>query len=224
MNNGRIYLSGGMEHAKDLGADWRESCSKILRKMNFDPLDITALDIAYSKKHGLLYNPNENQNELQRRSDIRKHFIYSDLELIKNQTDALIVYYDESARKGAGTISECQFSYLNDIPIFLVSAFGKEDVPGWLFGLSTRVFDSFDMLYKYLETLPDGILKRDRYGNRHSGNKYLCSLCGTPFEKHKHQYVSRVSPMYCGSCVDIIMHTHEKIYDRYEFFLELLDE
>jgi hypothetical protein len=226
MSNGKIYLSGGMQYAKNLGGGWRTKCSTRLRKMDFLPLDITALDLSYSKEHGELYSVCDTKDDIQRKSDIRKHFVYSDLELIRTQTDALITYYDRSARMGAGTISECQFAYLHDIPNFIVSSYKdwRNEIPGWLYALSTKLFTSFKELYVYLDTLPHGILKRDIYGNRHSGNKYLCSLCGEPFTKRKHQFVSKVIPLYCHKCVDVVVHTNENTYDRYAFFLKCLKE
>lgn len=223
--NGSIYLSGGMQHAKNRGAGWRIECAERLRSMDYYPLDITSLDVGYTKAHGELYEADDN-NDLQRRSDIRKHFIHSDLELIRNHSDAMIVLYNESARLGAGTISECQFAYSNDIPIFLVSEYKdwRKEVPSWLFGLSTRIFINFEDLYLYLNRLPNGILLHDLYDNRHANNMYLCSLCGEPFEKHNNQFVSRVTPLYCNSCVDVVRFTYEQRYDRYKYFNDVLAE
>ena len=67
------------------------------------------------------------------------------------------------------------------------------------------------------------IAKRDAYGNHHSGTHYLCSLCGTAFEKGKTHFVSKVSPLYCKTCVDIVKTTFESHADRYQFFLDYLE-
>lgn len=236
---GNIYLSGGMQFATDLGAGWREVCSKQLKSMGYYPLDICELDRAYAVAHGeLLYKKTTMrtvetaEEELQTKSNIRKHFVHADLELIENDSDAVVVLYDEAARRGAGTISECQHAYNRDIPVFLVSYYEdwKKEVPGWLQALATRSFRSFEALYEYFSELPPGILVRDRYGNRHSGDntglgdKYLCSLCGTVFTKNKHHFVSKVSPLYCSPCVDLVSTTHEELSDRYEFFMDYLEE
>lgn len=230
--NGSIYLCGSMQFAPagDLGASWRASCAKVLRAMDFDPLDITNMDVQYNANHSKdikcsLNGVHTLPHKLQTKSNIRRHFIDADLSLIKNHADALIVVYDDGVRKGAGTISECQFAYNNDIPIFLVNTYPTDqDIPGWLYGLTTRVFSSFDDLYSYLTTLPPGILKKDTYGNRRSGNSYLCSLCGAVEEKHGAYFVSKVSPSYCKRCVEIVKHTHEQHMDRYQFFLLYLEE
>jgi hypothetical protein len=216
-----------MQFAKDLGAGWRAECSERLREMKYFPLDICELDRAYADEHGeLLYEAASISRavsvatELQAKSNIRKHFVKADLDLIEYDSDAVIVYYDESARRGAGTISECQHAYNRDIPIFLVSEYEDwgNEVPGWLQALTTRSFTDFESLYQYMEELPNGILIKDRYGNRHIGDQYLCSLCGVAYKKNGHQFVSKVSPLYCSSCVDLVCETWEQLEDRYEFF------
>ncbi len=222
-----IYLSGGMQFAENLGAGWRTTCSAELKQMGYFPLDITELDVAYTKTHGELYRTfgADPTHVLQMRSNIRKHFIYTDLQLIMNDSDALIILYDESVRKGAGTISECQVAFNHDIPIFLVSTYKNwhKEVPGWLQALTTKIFTNFQDLYKYLDDLPPGILKRDAYGNHNSGDQYLCSLCGNPFLKKKTHFVSKISPLYCSGCVDIVKTTVESHKDRYQFFIEYLE-
>jgi hypothetical protein len=156
--------------------------------------------------------------------NIRKHFVDTDLSVIRNNTDALIVLLDDGVRKGAGTISECQYAYNLDIPIFAVNALPKtERISGWFFSLTTKMFDNFEELYAYLDVLPPGILKKDAYENRRSGNYYLCSLCGAAEEKHKTHFVSKVSPQYCKSCVELVKTTHETHYSRYQFFIEHLN-
>jgi hypothetical protein len=224
-NRGNIYLSGAMEFASDgqFGKLWREQCSVELKKMGYYPLDITALDVAYSEQHGDIFRVIDKTDPLQRKMHIRKHFVYTDLQLIEKDSDALIVLLDEGVQKGAGTISECQFAYTKDIPIFVVNALPQsERVSGWLFALSTKIFDSFDELYVYLNALPREILKRDIFGNHHGSDHYLCSLCGDSFKKNKTHYVSKVSPLYCKSCVDLVKETHEMHKDRYEFMVECL--
>jgi hypothetical protein len=225
---GNIYLSGGMEHAKNLGAEWRLVVGDALREHGYFPLDITSLDKAYAAEHGELYSDfgDGERGELLRKANIRKHFVFTDLQLIKNDTDAIILYYDESVRKGAGTISEAQYAYLHDIPVFVVSAWDdwKKEVPGWLHALSTKIFTSFDDCINYLINLPDGILKRDLYGNHHGGEYYLCSLSGEPFLKRKHHFVSKVSPLYSRESVRIVKEVHEDKKDRYQFFVEYLEK
>ena len=222
---GNIYLSGGMEHAEELGGAWREKCSIVLKEMGYFPLDITELDIAYQERHGNIMGDlrfDTTKSENQRKANIRCHFVEADLKLIEKDTDALVVLYDESVRRGAGTISECQYAYNLDIPIFIVSAWKdwKTEVPSWLHAISTKIFTSFGDLHKYLNELPPGVLVRDQYGNHSSENYYLCSLTGEVFEKTSQHFVSKVSPLYCKEAVEVIRHTYEEMKNRYEFFVE----
>lgn len=219
-----------MQFAPDgkLGGVWREVCSVKLKELGFYPLDITELDVAYTKIHGDLYHSfgSDPEHHLQMKSNLRKHFVYTDLQLIEKDSDAIVLVYDAGVRRGAGTISEAQHAYNLGLPIFIVSAYEDwhKEIPGWLLSLSTKVFSSFDELYVYLGSLPTGILKRDAYGNYSAGDKYLCSLCGSPFQKKKHHFVSKISPLYCSSCVDIVTTTFENHKDRYQFFLEYLEK
>jgi hypothetical protein len=220
-NFGSIYLSGGMERAVEHGAQWRRECSLALATMGFLPLDIAELDQAYIKKHGPVYLDTDPKNFLQYKSNIRHQFIYTDLRLIVEDADAVIAYYDQSFKDGAGSFAECQCAYDNAKPLFVVSVLPH--TPSWLKSLSTKLFTDFRQLYVYLDSLPNGILKQDRYGNHSSISHYLCSLCGEVFEKKKHHFVSKVSPLYCKSCVDLVINTREKNADRYQFIAEYLE-
>ena len=223
---GSIYLSGGMQFADDLGAGWREKCSERLQAMKYFPIDIARMDKEYTKQYGQLYFIADKQNHLQYKSNFRRHFIHADVQLVINDSDALIVLYDESVRRGAGTTSEVHEAYKNDIPVFLVSSYPdwQNEVPGWMQAETTKVFTDFESLYEYLDALPFGILKRDIYGNHGVKSQYLCSLCGDVFNKTKQHFVSKISPTYCGDCVDLITKTHEGHEDRYQFILEVLEK
>ena len=224
--NGNIYLSGGMQFAEDDGAGWRIEVSEWLKEFGYFPIDICALDKAYADKYGhFLRSVNASKNHLQRKSNVRKHFIQTDIALVKNDSDAVIAYYDESFRRGAGSFSECHVAYEHDIPIFLVSAFSdwEKEVPGWLQALSTKIFTRFSDLRHYMRQLPPGVIKRDIYGNHHAGEYYLCSLSGEVFKKNNMHYVSQVSPLYSKESVEIVRETYEGHVDRYRFILQHLE-
>lgn len=228
-DRGNIYLSGGMQFANNLGAGWREKISSELKEMKYFPLDITELDVAYNNAHGKLSIPQKAEDSLLFKASMRKHFVETDLKLIREQSDALIVYYDESARRGAGTVSECQYAYNLNIPIYLVAEYPSidhlhQDVSGWLLALSTKYFTSFEELNKYLKELPYGILKKDIYGNHGVDGEYLCHLSGEVFKKKKHKFVSEINPLYSQKAVDIVTEVREQQKDRYDFFMEYLSE
>lgn len=218
MSKACIYLSGGMQFAVNNGTGWRKECSLKLMELGFTPCDIANLDLEYKKVHGPVYL--DDASTLQYKSNIRYQFIYTDLRLVRDNCDAVIAYYDQSFKDGAGSFAECQCAYDNEKPLFVVSDFGH--VPGWLKSLSTKVFYTFVELYAYLEQLPPGILKIDTYGNHHAKNHYLCSLCGDVFEKTKHHFVSKISPLYCKGCVEVVQKTREENADRYQFITEFM--
>ena len=224
-----IYLSGGMQFAHNLGAGWRLSTSEKISKMKYFPLDITDLDVAYNNLHGKPMVPEPGQDPSFYKANFRKHFVETDLKLIKENSDALIVYYDESARRGAGTVSEVQYAYLLNLPIFLVADYPsldamQNDVSGWLLSLTTKYFITFDDLYEYLDKLPYGILKKDVYGNHGVDGQYLCSLTGEVFTKKKNKFVSEVRPLYSQNSVEVVHEVYENHKDRYQFFMEYLTE
>lgn len=226
-NRGNIYLSGGMQFAKNLGSSWRQKASKKLKKMDYFPLDIAELDIAYNKKHGKPIKPNGKEDVLLYKASMRKHFIHTDLKLIEKNSDAIIVYYDDSARKGAGTVSEAQYAFNHNIPIFLVAEYPSykelhDNVSGWLLALTTKYFISFKELFTYLDSLPYGILKKDIYGNHGVGNQYLCHLSGDVFKKRKNIFVSQIHPLYSQESVSVVHEAHTKQKDRYDFFMDYL--
>lgn len=222
-----------MQFAKDFGAGWRHDCSEVLKEQSYYPIDIADLDKRYAERHGDLLHKycdlrtvEREDDSIQIRANIRRHFVHADLKLIRDNSDALIVLYDESARRGAGTISEVQHAYDNDIPIFLVSHFKDwtREVPGWLQAVATRMFRDFEDLYEYLYHLPRDILIKDAYGNRRAGNKYLCSLTGDVFEKNGDLFVSKVDPLYSKECVEIVTKAYEGVEDRYSFFIQSIQD
>jgi hypothetical protein len=224
-SRGFMYLSGSMEFAPDgsLGSVWRDQCSLRLSQLGYVPINITELDKAYADQHGNVFSGIGVEHSLQRKMHIRKHFVQTDLGLILYNTDALVVRLDEGVLRGAGTISECQFAYLHDIPIFVVNELPEEvKVSGWLYALTTKLFNDWESLYDYLDKLPYGILKKDVFGNRGHNGQYLCSLCGNPFTKHKNFFVSNISPLYCKDCIDMVVDTHTNRKDRYDFISERL--
>lgn len=227
-NRGNFYLSGGMQFAKELGAGWRVETSKRLKDMGYFPLDITELDVAYLNSEGKPLMIPTDKEQLSYKAHMRRHFIDTDLKLIKNNSDALIVYYDESARRGAGTVSEAQYAYLKNIPIFLVAdeyssiEEMNKNISGWLIALATKSFVSFEELYDYLDKLPHGILKKDVYGNHGVDNQYLCHLSGEVFTKKKHKFVSEITPLLSQTSVKITNEVYEETTDRYKFFLDYL--
>jgi hypothetical protein len=216
-----------MQFAAGKGYGWRAEIAPQLKHLGMYPVDIVALDRAYAADHGEMYGPENHDSHAQMKSNVREHFVRTDLDLIENCCDALIVLYDEACRRGCGTQAECQHAYNLGLPVFLVSAFPdwEKQVPVWLQALTTKIFTNFDDLLRYLAALPPTILVKDRYGNHHDGEgNYLCFLTGEVFTKSKHKFVSKLDPLYSQEAVELVATTHESREDRYDFFVRTMQQ
>lgn len=149
----RAYLSGGMEYARNEGSDWRTELEKWLK----DELGHTS------------FNPNEESRKyLQRRipgGDLRKlkyqdisafsrllHGIVDiDTREIAFRSDYVICLWDASSQRGAGTKGELTIARFFRKPVYMVTKTGKENIPGWIFGCTSKFFGSMNELKIFLQ-------------------------------------------------------------------------
>lgn len=235
---GNLYLSGGMQFAESLGGAWREELSAQLKDINFTPLNITDMDAFFEKKHpDVKLLPSKNNKDVDiniYRQLFREHFIEPDTKLITEQTDAVIVLYDESARKGAGTTSEVMHAYNQDIPIFMVCLDYKSEeevflnTSAFFTGMVTKIFTNFNDLTSYLSNLPPKILIPDNYGNRRFEDQYLCSLTGNVFQSET-IYTKKISKLTSPALLEkvdnlIINKTPVKNINRYNVFENYIEK
>jgi hypothetical protein len=151
-HNLSLYLSGGMEFKKDLGAPWREWLSGELEKINYSSVDPVKLE---APKKGLPLQCEltkmKMEGELDKvRTTVRETLFRKDMFGIQ-LSDGIIVLYDESSRRGAGTLSEAWESFREGRPVYVVTEFPPEDIPAWLIGETTEIFGSFEELLMYLK-------------------------------------------------------------------------
>jgi hypothetical protein len=148
----RVYLSGGMEYAKNEGVNWRKS------------LDIW---ICQNLGHSV-FNPNTESekylNKVLPHTDFRtlkstdikaftkivKRFVSMDSKEIAQRSDYIICYWDKSAQRGAGTKGELTIARYFNKPVYVVTRVPKEQIPGWILGCVSDFFVSFDELKKFL--------------------------------------------------------------------------
>lgn len=146
-----VYLSGGMEYKNDLGVGWRQFITPVLESSGYKVFDPAAHND--SKLEGLSiaeFNALKLSN-LDRYKDItRKNIIKEDYMDIL-QSDLMILLYDESARKGAGTLSEASLSYTVGIPILMVTSYAVESIPGWLLAEVYQHYATFDAVLSFLK-------------------------------------------------------------------------
>ena len=154
----KFYLSGGMEYKKKLGGPWREWFTSQLEDMRHDAINPVKLENAEDteeRENGFplqerltLLKKAGKLNEV--RKIVRDSLFRKDMFAIQ-LADAIVVLYDESAQKGAGTLSEAWEAFREGVPVYLVTEFDMMDVPTWLIGETTQIFADFEELLEYLK-------------------------------------------------------------------------
>lgn len=149
----RTYLSGGMEYAKDEGADWRKMMEDwIVRQLQHS-----------------VFNPNVESEKFLRRTLPRVNFrklkfrdaekfrrvvrmiVKLDSEEIARRSDYVVCYWDKSAQRGAGTKGELTIARFFGKPVYVVTRIQQSDIPGWVLGCTSKIFGSFDELKVFLK-------------------------------------------------------------------------
>jgi hypothetical protein len=149
----RVYLSGGMEYAKNEGVDWREDLELWLRShLNHSVFNPNVESQKYLRK----VLPDKNFRKL-KSSDIEayikivKHFVRQDSKEIALHSDYVICLWNSSAQKGAGTKGELTIAKYFGKPVYFVSKISRKNIPGWVIGCTTKLFTSFVQLKDYLQ-------------------------------------------------------------------------
>jgi hypothetical protein len=148
----RVYLSGGMEYAKNEGIDWRKDIDTWIRKNLSHNIFNPNIE---SEKYLVKSLPNRNFRSL-KSTDIKAYtkivekFVIIDSKEIAMRSDYVICYWDQSAQRGAGTKGELTIARYFNKPVYMVTRIPKERIPGWVLGCVTEFFNSFDQLKEFL--------------------------------------------------------------------------
>jgi hypothetical protein len=150
----KFYLSGGMEYKKKLGAAWRDWLTKELEERHHDAINPVKLEICEEEQGDVPIQTQLSQLKAEGKLEevrklVRKTLFRKDMFAIQ-LADAIVVYYDESVQKGAGTLSEAWEAFREGVPVYLVTDFPIEKVPTWLIGETTRIFSDFEELLEYV--------------------------------------------------------------------------
>jgi hypothetical protein len=148
----RVYLSGGMEYARNEGMDWRNKLEEWIQK----------------NLHHSVFNPNKESEKIisntllqkdfrglkstniDTYTSIARRFVDQDSKEIALQSDYVVCYWDKSAQQGAGTKGELTIARYFKKPVYMVTRIPKEKIPGWILGCITEYFNSFDQLKEFL--------------------------------------------------------------------------
>jgi len=155
-----VYLSGSIEYSPDFGKGWRAEVTPLLKSLGHD-----VYDPAEDEKKNLTETEvrefrSWKKDDLPRfRRTVRKIIAY-DLDLIEQQCEAVVCYWDQHAGRGAGTQGELTFAHRLGIPVYLICELPFDQVSGWLLGCATEVFTSFDEFREFMVAKPAGEMIR----------------------------------------------------------------
>ncbi|MGA9117212.1 MAG: hypothetical protein WB626_10595 [Bacteroidota bacterium] len=148
----RVYLSGGMEYARDQGRLWRRELEAWLEG-----------ELGWE-----VYNPNTESERLIRTrfggADLRalkardpdlfrtiaRDLVDQDCREIALRSACVVCLWDEAAAQGAGTKGELTIARYFGKPVYLVSSLPPAGIPGWVLGCTDRIFSDFGALRSFL--------------------------------------------------------------------------
>jgi hypothetical protein len=141
-----------MEYAAGEGAGWRGELQgwieRELRHEVFNPN--VESDRYFAAQHPSLDVRKLKQDNVHRYTEIIRHLLDLDCREIAHRSDYVICFWDESAARGAGTKGELTMARFFGKPVYLVTAFRLEEIPGWVLGCTTRTFTGFAELKNFL--------------------------------------------------------------------------
>jgi nucleoside 2-deoxyribosyltransferase len=145
-----FYLAGSIEYSPDLGKGWRAEITPLLKTLGHDVYDPAEDELKNLSETEMREFRSWKKSDLERfRSTVRKIIAY-DLDLIEQQCDAIICYWDRHAGRGAGTQGELTFAHRLGIPVYLICAVPIEDMSGWLLGCASEVFTDFESFREFM--------------------------------------------------------------------------
>lgn len=159
MKKQKVYLAGRMNRKDPHDSKWREDITPFFEKLGFEVLNPYKFEPLQLKglRPGRLPESIEHWHQLRHSDDpahverflkyIRRIIKY-DLNLVRNEADIIVVYFDEGCRSGAGTQSEMTVAWDLGKLVYCVA---DTKLPAWARGCCEEVFSSFDELKTFLE-------------------------------------------------------------------------
>ena len=147
----KFYLSGGMEYKEELGKEWRDWLTDKLEEQRHDAINPVRLEVLEEDDEPIQVKLTRMKNDGDLngvRKAVRHTLFRKDMFAIQ-LADAIIVLYDESAQRGAGTLSEAWEAFREGRPVYLVTGFPVEKIPTWLIGETAAIFHSLAELLEY---------------------------------------------------------------------------
>lgn len=152
----RAYLSGGMEYAADEGRDWRREMQSWLEGRLgctvFNP-NVESDRFLGTEYPGIDF-PELKRKDIAQYRAIVERIVTGDCDEIALRTDFVVVYWDDSAQRGAGTKGELTMAHFFRKPVYMVTVMPPEAIPSWVLGCVTRIFGDFESLKEFLSREP----------------------------------------------------------------------
>ena len=146
------YLSGGMEYADGEGAGWRIDLHRwIVERLGHHVFNPNEKSEEFLSTHypGIDFRQLKRE-DIARFRDIVKSIVEFDSREIAERSDYVVCYWDESAQRGAGTKGELTIAKYFGKPVYFVTSMDLTEIPGWVIGCTTRIFESFTTLKTFL--------------------------------------------------------------------------
>ena len=151
----RAYLSGGMEYASGEGRDWRSEMQAWLERelgcTVFNP-NLESDRLLGTEYPGIDFREMKTR-DIARYRAIVERMVTIDCDEIAARTDFVVVYWDDSAQRGAGTKGELTMAHFFKKPVYMVTAIPAGSIPGWVLGCVSRIFGDFGSLKEFLSTM-----------------------------------------------------------------------
>ena len=150
----RVYLSGGMEYAAGEGVHWRKDLQRWLEEhLRHDVFNPNVeSDRFFSTHHPGIDFRALKRDDVPLYQRIARGLVEIDCREIAERSDYVICFWDEGAAKGAGTKGELTMARFFGKPVYMVTSYPPQEIPGWILGCVTRTFGSFDELKAFLST------------------------------------------------------------------------
>ena len=158
LSGARVYLSGPIEYASDLGKGWREEFTKRSKELGLDLVIINPCNKP-------LHLAPEVSGEYSTTTELRKNKDWAGLrkavKIFRRQdlrftdiSDALVIYVDRNIHM-CGSYDEAYTAERQRKPIFCIVKGGIAELPTWLFGVFKleHIFPTVEACIQYLYEL-----------------------------------------------------------------------
>lgn len=146
----KFYLAGPISWVPDESyVQWRDMMTAFLKMIGHEAVDpLRKYAVPAKEKMKVEGAISEDRIDIVREY-LRRRILNPDYELI-DESDGIIAYIPNYS---VGTSAEIGYAYRCGKPVYVVTPMPKEEWSGWLVGLSTLIFTSWDELRMFLEKM-----------------------------------------------------------------------